>query len=324
MPPKFVFKQLKKQPAPGAATTSAVRALQLSPKAASRQKARSEAPFEISVLQYIANAGELLNFLPDDLHDQPLYQIQLRHDAKPGLLMRMIMNFNNFLAFLHTEQPQVPASLQGLRDHGILVQIASAQPGSGAIPWRVSVYVAGDILNALLLLDTFVAWRSNHPNEGDPPFPLPVAVELAIPTTLQPLLAQQVWTCPTRVSVPPRFTPLQGAAPTAHHLTFVCECDAEGLELQGTFMGCTFAFRHALEQHGVFGARTETDDYVRVLPKIDCSKQTARDWFLSTILKDTLKQIVLGVQIIQAPPEGSAAAELVNLLTEQPQVYLLQ
>lgn len=327
MAPKFVFKHYLKPQAAGKTTTN-IRASQLSPKpATSASIARSEAPVEISVLQYIGQAGAIVTGLPEPLHDQPLYQVQLRHDARPSLLMKTILNFNNYLADLHSQQPGVPSSLQHLRDEGIQLQIVNSQRDSGPmVPWRIAFYVTGDVpalVNALQLIDSFLDWRGAHVAEGEAAFPPQTQVQLTVPSSLHQALSQETWTNSTSITIPPRFSPFQAAPPSGHHLQFVIECATDGIVLQGTFLGCTWPFRRELEEHGVLGARTADDQYVRVVELLDATKQPDRTWLLATILLDVLKEIVLGVEVIERPPDDSPAADFLGLIMDLPQVYLL-
>eukprot|EP00435_Cladocopium_sp_Y103_P059998 s247_g21.t1 len=332
MPPKFVFKNFKKTSASASAKSSSasLRASKLSPKAAATSsKAKTEAPVEMSLLKYINQAGHLLPSLPEPLQSEALWQIQLRHDARPSLLMKTVLNFNLYLAELHNTQADVPANLQDLRDEGILLSIANSATDNASplVQWRVAFYVAGDgatLTNALHLIHGFLQWRKSHPGDGEPPFPGTCEVQMLVPTALQAQLAQEDWANNTRVSMPPRFGPFQAAAPTGHHLNLIAEFDGDGKTFQATFQGATWPFRQTLEANGVFGARTNEDQYVRVVAPTDVSQQEHRNWFLGTILRDTLAEMVIGLQIVQRPIEDSPAADFLGLLMDRPQIYLLQ
>ena len=231
MPPKFVFKNFKKISGGVSAksNTASLRASKLSPKAAATfSKAKSEGPVEINLFQYINQGGYLLPNLLEPLQSEPLWQIQLRHDAKPSLLMKTVLNFKLCLAELHNTQDEVPVNPQDLRDEGILLSIAnSASTGGGPlVQWRAAFYVAGDratLTKGLHLIHGFLNWRRNHPGDGEPAFPGSCEVQMLVPTALQQQLAQEEWVNNTHISMPPRFSPFQAAAPTGQHLTFVAE-----------------------------------------------------------------------------------------------------
>lgn len=78
--------------------------------------------------------------------------------------MRTVMKFDSLLTDLHLQlqQPQVPVSLQALRNHGIILQMEGAQSDvPGIVPWQVVFYIAGNydaLLNGLQLPDTFIDW----------------------------------------------------------------------------------------------------------------------------------------------------------------------
>ena len=100
MPPKFVFKNFKKTSGGASAksNTALLRASKLSPKAAATSsKARPEGPVEMSLVKYINQGGHLLPNLPEPLQSEPLWRIQVRHDARPSLLMKTVLNFNLYL-----------------------------------------------------------------------------------------------------------------------------------------------------------------------------------------------------------------------------------
>ena len=241
--------------------------------------------------------------------------------------MKTVLNFNLYLAELHNTQEDVPGNLQDLRDEGILLSISNSAAGGQQVQWRVAFYVAGDratLTNALHLIHGFIKWRKAHPADGETAFPGPLEVQMLVPTALQPEMAAEEWTNSTQVSMPPRFGPFQAAAPTGQHLTLIAEFGSDGKTFQGTFAGATWGFRQALEAQGIFGARTDTDQYVRVVAPTDVSDQQQRTWFLATILRDTLAEMALGLQVVQRPSEDTPNADFLGLLMDRPQIYLLQ
>ena len=70
-------------------------------------------------------------------------------------------------------------------------------------------------------------------------------------------------------------------------------------------MGATWPFRQSLEAQNILGARTEDDEYVRVVGPTDLSDETQRNWFVGPILRDTLAEMAIGLQIVQRPAEDS-------------------
>lgn len=125
---------------------------------------------------------------------------------------------------------------------------------------------------------------------------------------------------------PACLNPFDAAPPAGNKvLIFSAEFDQNGWDLTGVFYGQTYPYRDAFEGHGILGARVDsTDEYVRVLPKIKVGDKTGRLFFLDVVLKLILRDVVLQVRLTTGPPDESPAAEFLQLLLDQPQVWLKQ
>ena len=97
-----------------------------------------------------------------------LYQVQMKHDARPSALFDLNRSFGDFLKAAHADNDDVPTSPQDLQQCGIKLILTDAQDPDGVgtfVHWRPAFYVVGTpdgqpILNFLVLLDEWWAYKS--------------------------------------------------------------------------------------------------------------------------------------------------------------------
>ena len=139
----------------------------LQPKAAAASSGGPvEAPVQLTILRRTSVASKAI----EDFGDEPLWQIQLKHDGRPMVTMQLIRNLTEYLNLLRQTDACIPTNLQELRQQaGIVLQLAG-----GTVPWRAACYVAGAseaLENALQLVLGFVEHRWSHPGAGEKSFP---------------------------------------------------------------------------------------------------------------------------------------------------------
>ena len=305
------------------------KASQLVPKAASvghSSKLPGEAVIELSVQHYTNKASDVVQSLPGE----PLWQIQVKHDARPSVTSRILATFGSFLTHLHAADPNMPESLQSLRSQGILLVITAADdPESiGWVPWRIAFYALGDVpdlKNALLLFDSYLSWRRDHTQDGELPIPQPMRVDLCMPSSLR----DKDWTgFENHVTLhsPARFDPFQAGPPAGKHvLQCSLEFHADGASMDAVFYGQTYPFKDALEQANIYGARTGEDQggqYVRVLQNVNIAEEAQRVFFLNNLLSEVFHGLVMLVRISTKPPDSSKAEDFLGLLRDQPQIFV--
>jgi hypothetical protein len=234
------------------------------------------------------------------LPDEPLFQVQIKHDAKPSVTNRILASMNNFLQELHTEDSSMPSTLAALRaEAGILLQITGHDDphGAGFIPWRIAFYIVGgpsDLQNALNLLDSFFTYRKTHLTDNEIAFPNAFQVHLSIAEPLGNAVDTTNFANATTVTSPATLDPFEAAPPAGHKIL-------------------------------IFRARVEgSDEYCRVLPQTNVGAQEGRVWFLNHILNDVLAGLVMQVRVTTPPPDTSPAADFLSLLLDQPQISLKQ
>ena len=169
-----------KQAQPKALIVPKVGALQ--PRVAEASAANpQEAPVQVAVLQWTRVASKALESFGDD----PLWQVQLKHDGRPAVTMQLIRHFAAYLAVLNASDESIPANLHELKQiAGIALQLTG-----GTVPWRPAWYVAGTpdaLLNGLRLILGFVEHRWTHTAHGERAFPGDLNIQLDVDPSLIP------------------------------------------------------------------------------------------------------------------------------------------
>ena len=191
-------------------------------------------------MPYTRRASDIMQSLPDE----PLFQVQVKHDAKPSVTNRILASMNNFLQELHAEDSSMPSTLAALRtEAGILLQITGHDDphGAGFIPWRIAFYVVrgpSDLQNALNLLDSFFTYRKTHLTDNDIAFPNAFKVHLSIAEPLGNAVDTTQFANATTVTSPATLDPFEAAPPAGHKiLIFSAEFQPDGWNLSGVFVG---------------------------------------------------------------------------------------
>jgi len=127
----------------------------------SNRKLSTNAPVQVAFYKYSDCAGDLWeSYKTDD--DQPLYQVQIRHEAPRSLCYQFQAKFADFCK--NTEG--VPDTLAELQEHGIRLIIGDKNDPEGCrfVQWRPCFYIVGhkdSLYNFCLLLDKFWIWLAD-------------------------------------------------------------------------------------------------------------------------------------------------------------------
>ena len=289
--------------------------------AATAQRAPMEAPIQMSLLRYSDRAADLLPGMPD----APLWQLQLQHSAKPSVTWRILANFNSYLQDLNTTDRDIPSTLAGLRDLGILLSLTGAQDpcGAGFVHYRVAFYVVGNeeaLVNALGLIDGFLGFRAQSAEDN---FPASLRISWSSALPLDPGFSLPV----DRYQDPLRpdallFGPFEACPPQGQQV-LVLSAEFGASSVTGVFVGATWAFRESFEAHGITGARQPPDDvFVRVLPETGLDTEAGQSYILHTVLKEVLHGLVLLMRVTLPPPPQSLSADFLGKLETNPQIVL--
>ena len=136
------------------------------PRPANPKRLPDSAPVQVVVYKVTDSAGDCWSQY--DGADASLYQVQMKHEARPSALFDLSRSFGDFLKSVHAEDESVPVSLQDLQHCGIKLVLADAQDPDGVgtfVQWRAAFYVVGDpeakpVANFLLLLDKWWAYKA--------------------------------------------------------------------------------------------------------------------------------------------------------------------
>ena len=290
----------------------------LQPKAAPAGSSEPrEAPVQLAIIQWTRVAHKA----GESFGDEPLWQIQLKHDGKPTVSMQMIRHFGHYLTVLQESDPNIPGSIAELRDNaGIALQL-----GGGTVQWRAAWYVEGApeaLQNALRLILGFVHHRWTTTIPGERGFPGSLRIELDVDPDLVCRNELAELPAPPVLVRNLALSPWSPAPPAGKQiLTFQIEfTESDGVT--GVLAGATWPFRKELEENGIYGERVEQDaSYVRVLPSIDIATESGRDWILQKLLHEILCGTVLHLVVATPPLPETAGAEFLQILVAEKQVY---
>lgn len=135
------------------------------PRPTAPKRLPDSAPVQICIYKVTDCAGDC--WAQYESTDTSLYQIQMKHEARPSCLFDLTRSFCDFLKAARADNESVPATLQDLQQCGIKLVLTDAQDPDavGFIHWRVAFYVVGDpsakpVQNFLLLLDDWWKFKS--------------------------------------------------------------------------------------------------------------------------------------------------------------------
>ena len=135
------------------------------PRPANPNRLPDSAPVQVVVYKVTDSAGDCWSQYEGT--EASLYQVQMKHEARPSALFDLNRSFGDFLKSVHAEDESVPVSLQDLQQCGIKLVLTDNQDpdGVGFVQWRPAFYVVGDphakpVTNFLLLLDEWWAYKS--------------------------------------------------------------------------------------------------------------------------------------------------------------------
>jgi len=109
------------------------------PKSANRPRLPIDAPVEICIYRYCAQASLIWDLLTGK-DEFKLYQVQMTHDAQRSLCYDMRNSFNEFLTKSHKDNAGIPSNLQQLEKEAavkLVIGDKTDPDGVGFTQWRV-------------------------------------------------------------------------------------------------------------------------------------------------------------------------------------------
>ena len=188
------------------------------PNGSTAKKARlpSEANVQM-VIHHFSNDASLFKMVGTG---RQLFQVQLTHDAYPGLLYKFKETMQSFLEAKHVVVNSFPATFKHFEQAYdcmyVMTSDESAQLGAELVPYRKAFYIVGgadELLAWLDVMDTFLIWQKNTSADG----PIPdVVVVVTNCTQLKLETASRGYECKLIVEDKPVFSifsPFEAAPP---------------------------------------------------------------------------------------------------------------
>ena len=153
-------------PSPKVPKASQLVMVEQGPRPLNPKRLPESAPVQVCIYKVTVCAGDC--WAQYEGAGASLYQIQMKHDARPSALFDLNRSFGDFLKSMHAEDDSVPVTLQELQAAGIKLVLTDSQDPDGVgtfVQWRAAFYVVGDpqakpVQNFLLLLDEWWAFKS--------------------------------------------------------------------------------------------------------------------------------------------------------------------
>ena len=280
------------------------------------------APVVLGVYKVTDRARDVWDSVVDD--SAALYQLQIKHDAKPSICYELYSSFNEFLAGVHEENEDVPSTLSELARQALirLVITNADDPDSVGtfVRWRTAFYCAGSLdalLNAFHLLDEFFVWKERQMAK-EQPFEVQVHLQSDVSIAREGAKYKNYqWNEPTK-SLPVKIFECQPCV-GKRIITLTLEVQTANVASL-VFSGHTYPFRRKLEDSGAPRA-TFTDNgetsYFHVMKDVDLAEDGAQTKVLR-MFSEVFSNLAIRLVVPKEPEKGSPTYELVDALRELP------
>jgi len=290
------------------------------PQRATAQRLPVLAPVVVAVYRYTNRARDVWDSVVDE--SAALYQIQIKHDAKPSICYELYSSFNDFLASAHEENSDLPQTLADLARQALIrLVITNADDPDGVgtyIRWRTAFYCAGSfesLLNAFLLLDEFFVWKEKQMAK-EQPFETHVHLHTDVSIAKEGVQYENYrWSEPTK-SLSIKIFECQPCV-GKRIVTLTVEVQSASVASL-VFSGHTYPFRRKLEEYGLPRA-TFTDEsgqtsYFHIMKDADFSDNAARNKDL-VAFSEVFSNLAIRFLVPKEPEEsGSPTYDLVDAL----------
>jgi len=294
------------------------------------QRLPESAPVVVAIYKITDKAGDVWSQFEDT--DAALWQVQIKHDARPCAIFDTVRSFNDFLKSAHDEEASVPCTLTDLqRDAGIKLVVADGQDseGVGYIQWRVAFYVAGEdsvkpLNNFMLLLDDYWKFKAKamareleihlHPH---------VNVDI---TGVWDDLAYANYT----LEEPAKTLPMGvfDAQPVVGRRIITLHIQPETQDVLSLLVaGNSWNFRSRLDAHGVSGAYFNEDGneekrvYYRLMKDVNASEAVQKERVLHLLGDRVLNNLAVRVVLDKEVEDDTHVKAFVDELRELPNCH---
>ena len=153
-------------PSPKVPKASQLVMVEQGPRPINPRRLPESAPVQVCIYKVTDCAGD--SWSQYEGTDASIYQIQMKHDARPSCLFDLNRSFGDFLKAMHADDESMPATLQDMQSCGIKLVLTDSQDPDGVgtfVHWRAAFYVVGDpqakpVANFMMLLDEFWPYKS--------------------------------------------------------------------------------------------------------------------------------------------------------------------
>ena len=278
------------------------------------------APVIMTIYKVTDKASEVWNMLEGA--DAAIFQVQIKHEARPSVAFDIVGSFNDFLKSAHADNEEIPPSLTELtRDGGIKLILTNTEDPDNVgcfVQWRVAFYVAGadgSLKNFMLLIDDFFKFKEQQ-MAREHPFEVHVYPHIGITLSEDDLEYEHY-----KFNEPAKSLPLKifEAHPCAGKriITLHIEVQSDNI-ISLLFAGNTWQYRVSLEDRGVLGAYFGDKDekkYFRVLKDVDASDETQKQRVVG-MFSDVFHNMAMRVFVEKDPETQSHASAIIDELRE--------
>ena len=298
----------------------------------SRQRAENpnrrspdSAPVILAIYKVTDRACDLWNEVEDD--QAALYQVQVKHDARPSVVFDTIRSFNEFLKQAHERDDSTPATLGELQKAAgikLVVTDATDEESVGFIQWRVAFYVAGRpdlaaLKNFLLLLDEFWSFKSQAMARD---FEVHVYPHVGLDVSdMEDQFTYEHYSLKEQLATLPmgRFE----AQPVIGRKIVTLQIQPQsGCVMDILINGNTYNFRNRLDACGAMGGYYETDEkriYFRALRGINVEDEIQQQRVLKILGEDVFNNLAVRILVDGEGLEDERNTSFIEKLKALPQ-----
>lgn len=118
------------------------------------QRVTTNGPLNICVYPVTEQAGDLWALYKGSPTIVKIWQVQVDHDARPSVTVKMLDNFNEYLKEAARSTPGVPESVQKLQENGGIKLVLTNKDDSDNVccfvQYRVAWYIAGETIDVVV------------------------------------------------------------------------------------------------------------------------------------------------------------------------------
>jgi len=271
----------------------------------------------VSVIKYTDHACAFgRDFLPN-----PLYQVQMTHECRPGVLTTYIAGIQQFLKDRYAEDESYPQNLHELREQGIILTITGVDDplNVGFVQWRIAMCTDHDIMHLLNFIHHYVAYEMMQDKKLKD-----IVIHLSGPRTF---VKPNDWTVKVEIQESVPFSPLAAYPPNGTKVILATIEVDETTTICGMLFGQTYSLKDALEAHGMFGTSmivAGNNEYVRLFGDINTENDNRVQWLIDGLTK-LIQNSVVQLRVANKPgvTPNAQVQRLLRRLGDIPTIFVV-